>query len=136
MSRACAAADWAGVQRVLAVRTDNLGDVLMTSPALAAIKESLPGSHLTLLASPGGAAVARHLACVDAVLPVRAPWAKQPADADVTDVGALAGALQERAFDAAVIFTTYTQSALPAALLALLALVRTLVPEVSQWPER
>ena len=53
-----AAARWAGVRRVLAIRLDNLGDVLMTTPALAAMRDSLPGARITLLASPSGAALA------------------------------------------------------------------------------
>ena len=46
---------WAAAENVLAVRLDALGDVLMTTPALRALKESRPGRRLTLLTSPGGA---------------------------------------------------------------------------------
>jgi ADP-heptose:LPS heptosyltransferase len=37
------------------MRLDNIGDVIMTSPALRAIKENLPEAKLTLMASPAGA---------------------------------------------------------------------------------
>src|SRR5436305_899262 len=50
---------WRRARRVLAVRLDNLGDVLVTTPALHAIKDSLPSAELTLLASPVGAQVGR-----------------------------------------------------------------------------
>src|SRR4051812_18693287 len=43
------AAVWRGVCRLLAVRVDNLGDVLMTTPALAAAAQSVPGIEITLL---------------------------------------------------------------------------------------
>ena len=43
---------WQSARRILAVRLDNLGDVLVTTPALHAIKASLPQARLTLLASP------------------------------------------------------------------------------------
>ncbi len=43
---------WHSVRRVLAIRLDNLGDVLVTTPAIHAMKESLPSTELTLLAGP------------------------------------------------------------------------------------
>ncbi|HYK85762.1 MAG TPA: hypothetical protein VEV19_10365, partial [Ktedonobacteraceae bacterium] len=49
---------WAKARRILAIRLDNLGDVLVTTPALHAIKTTLPNAELTLLASPVGAQVA------------------------------------------------------------------------------
>ncbi|MCK0508344.1 glycosyltransferase family 9 protein [Aromatoleum anaerobium] len=45
------AARWKEARRILAVRLDNLGDVLMTTPALRALRESVPGRHIILLAS-------------------------------------------------------------------------------------
>ena len=59
------AAAWQRARNVLAVRLDNLGDVLMTSPALAAVRDSLPAARLTLLASPAGARLAPHLPMLD-----------------------------------------------------------------------
>lgn len=112
---------WPRVRRILAVRLDDMGDVLMTSPALAAIKHTLPHVHLTLLTSPGGGALAPHLPLVDTTLVVRAPWVKQPAGSAASELAAVATKLERRRFDAAIIFTSYTQSALPAAMLALLA---------------
>ena len=126
-----------GLRRVLAVRLDNLGDVLMTTPALAAVRQSLPDAHITLLASPAGAAAAPHLPMLDAVWPCSVPWLKAavgdaPANAgrDAArtpdhDLGraeaGLVDRLAEGRFDAALIFTVCTQSALPAALLCRMA---------------
>lgn len=42
-------------RNILVMRLDNIGDVIMTSPALRAIKENLPEAKLTLMASPAGA---------------------------------------------------------------------------------
>ena len=124
MSLAPDADRWHRVQRVLAVRLDNLGDVLMTTPALAAIRHSVPGAQLTLLTSSAGAAVAACVPEIDHVISFDAPWVKQ-SNADGGDVGQaeqqLVAALREQRFDAAVIFTVCTQSALPAALLCRLA---------------
>ena len=59
---------WHSVRRVLAIRLDNLGDVLVTSPAIHAMKESLPSAELTLLAGPVGAQVARLNPDIDDVI--------------------------------------------------------------------
>jgi lipopolysaccharide heptosyltransferase II len=122
---------WQQVRRVLAVRLDNLGDLLMTTPALAAVRASLPGVHLTLLSSPAGAAAAPHLEMVDEVWPFRAPWMQHgnsgspdhdsPGSGLGQDEARLIARLAAGHFDAAVIFTVCTQSALPAALLCRLA---------------
>lgn len=112
---------WRDVRRVLAVRLDNLGDVLMTTPALGALRESLPEAHVALLCSRSGGALAPHLSDVDEAIVYDAPWVKsgapRPVHADLEMVDRLAC----RGFDAAIIFTVYTQSALPPALLCRLA---------------
>jgi lipopolysaccharide heptosyltransferase II len=118
---------WGRVRNLLAVRLDNLGDVLMTSPALAALRESLPEARLTLLASPAGARLAPHLPMLDAALEWRAPWVKQPDSIpdEPSETGCaerrLIDRIAEHRFDAAIVFTTCTQSALPAALACRLA---------------
>src|SRR5215218_5186399 len=61
-------------RRLLVVRLDNIGDVVMTGPVLRALKENLPGSHITLLASPGGSKAAPLLPWVDEVLAWRVLW--------------------------------------------------------------
>ena len=67
--------DWSRLDRVLAVRLDNLGDVVMVTPALRALRAALrPGARLDLLASPGGAALAPLLPWVDEVHALRAVW--------------------------------------------------------------
>ncbi|MED5619951.1 lipopolysaccharide heptosyltransferase II [Ideonella sp. BN130291] len=112
---------WARARRVLAVRLDNLGDVLMTTPALAAIRHSLPQAHITLLASPSGAMLQPHLPLVDEVITHRASWMKHERPATALEEMSLVHRLAESGFDAAVIFTVCTQSPLPAAMLCRLA---------------
>jgi lipopolysaccharide heptosyltransferase II len=113
---------WAAARRVLGIRLDNVGDVLMTTPALRALKESGDRRELTLLTSSTGAPLRVHLPFVDAVWCYDAPWVKQSA----TDISCAAdfdtiSRLAAGGFDAAVIFTVYSQSALPAALMCRLA---------------
>lgn len=114
---------WQGLRRVLAVRLDNLGDVLMTTPALAAIRHGLPDARLDLLAAPGLAATAAHLPMVDAVLPFAAPWVQAGAAAPAPQAATqrLVERLAAGDYDAAVIFTVCTQSALPAAMVCMQA---------------
>lgn len=103
--------EWRDVTEVLAVRLDNLGDVLMTGPALRSLKAGLPDSRITLLASPGGAQAAELLPWVDRVIEHRALW---------QDLGSLpfeprretelVERLAGQGFDAAVIFTSFSQT--------------------------
>ncbi|MCK9485344.1 MAG: glycosyltransferase family 9 protein [Dehalococcoidia bacterium] len=115
------AARWQEAQRILAVRLDGGGDVLMTTPALRALRESVSGRHLTLLASPAGAAVARLVPEVDEVMEYAAPWMKPASASDTTVHLGMVEALRVGRFDAAVIFTVYSQTPYPAALLCTLA---------------
>lgn len=112
---------WRDAGRVLCVRLDNLGDVLMTTPAVRALKGSRPGRHVALLASPAGAAVARLVPEVDEVIVYQAPWMKaSPPRGPGAEVEAVERIRAGR-FDAAVVFTVYSQNPLPAALLCHLA---------------
>src|SRR5213080_1990584 len=114
---------WAQVKRVLAIRLDNLGDVLVTTPALHAIKTSLPAATLTLLTSPVGAQVARLNPDLDDVIVYSAPWMdpwhKLPQDSQREQQ--VIATIRERQFDGAIIFTSFRQSPLPVAYLCYLA---------------
>ncbi|CAB3653335.1 ADP-heptose--LPS heptosyltransferase 2 [Paraburkholderia phenoliruptrix] len=111
------------IKRILCVRLDNLGDVLMTTPALHALRESGPGRHITLLASRSGVALAPYLDDVDDVIEYEAPWVASPAASSrsLADDQRMQERLRHGGFDAAVIFTVYSQSPLPAAMLCYLA---------------
>src|SRR5579875_1243628 len=108
---------WLIVKKVLAIRLDNLGDVLVTTPALHAIKTSLPRASLTLLASPVGAQVARLNPDLDDVIVYQAPWMdpwhKLPQDSQREQQ--MIDHIREQQFDGAIIFTSYHQSSLPTA---------------------
>ncbi|HEY2024704.1 lipopolysaccharide heptosyltransferase II [Paraburkholderia sp.] len=111
------------VKRILCVRLDNLGDVLMTTPALHALRESGEDRHITLLASRSGVALAPFLDDVDDVIEYDAPWVAQPLPGtrSLLDDHRMQQRLRDGGFDAAVIFTVYSQSPLPAAMLCYLA---------------
>jgi lipopolysaccharide heptosyltransferase II len=113
---------WADARKILCIRLDNLGDVLMTTPALRALKSSNPEGSLTLLASRSGAAVAPMIPEIDECIVYEAPWMKASAPKEGSfDEYGIAQLLREKRFDAAVIFTVYSQNPLPAAFLCYLA---------------
>jgi ADP-heptose:LPS heptosyltransferase len=108
--------------RLLISRPDNIGDVIITGPALRAIKTALPEAYLTLLVSPGGAQAAPLLPWVDEVIAARTLW---------QDLGhlpfeparewELASRLEAGSFDAAFILTSFNQSPHAPAFLCALA---------------
>jgi lipopolysaccharide heptosyltransferase II len=113
---------WGRARRVLCVRLDTVGDVLMTTPALRGLKECCAGRHLTLLTSAPGSAVAALVPEVDDVIVYDAPWLKATAprensapDREMID------RLRRGGFDAAVVFTVFSQNPLASALLCSLA---------------
>jgi ADP-heptose:LPS heptosyltransferase len=108
------------VSRVLAVRLDSDGDVLLTGPAVRALAQRYDA--VDLLASPSGSAAAHLLPGVAEVLVAAVPWTGyRPPPADPAALLALADRLRERRYDAALVFTSDHQSPLPAALLLRLA---------------
>jgi lipopolysaccharide heptosyltransferase II len=114
--------DWDRAANVLAVRLDALGDLLMTTPALWALKQARPGRRLTLLTSTAAAPAATLVPGVDGALIYDCPWMKattlrQGARRD----RAMVERLRRGRFDAAVVFTVFSQNPLPAALLCYLA---------------
>lgn len=113
--------DWSGVRRILAIRLDAMGDVLMTTPALHALRSRPATERLTLLTSPAGAAVASLIPDVDDVIVYEAPWMKAGAAHGTEIDQALIAELAAQRFDAAVIFTVFSQTPFPAAMLAYLA---------------
>src|SRR6266516_4714967 len=114
---------WRSARRILVVRLDNLGDVLVTTPAIHAIKTSLPEVSLTLLTSPVGAQVGWLNPDIDDVIIYQAPWMDPwhllPQDS-LREQQVIA-AIRQRSFDGAIIFTSFRQSPLPAAYLCYLA---------------
>ncbi len=113
---------WQLARRILAVRLDSMGDVLMTTPAIRALREAVAGREVTLLTSPSGAGIARLVPEIDDVIVYEAPWLKAtPPGAGPEAEFEMIETLRARAFDAAVIFTVYSQNPLPSAMLCYLA---------------
>lgn len=109
--------------RVLVVRLDNIGDVIMLGPALRAIRANLPQASITLMATPGGSQAAPLLPWVDDVMVHRVLWQDITGtwSLDPSRELALVEEIRRREFDAAIIFTSFTQSPHPPAFVCYLA---------------
>ena len=125
---------WSQARNILIMRLDNIGDVLMLSPALRAIKDALPEARLTLMASPGGTQATALLPWIDDVMTCRTLW---------QDLGKLGfdpdrewdiiHALRDRQFDAVIIFTSFSQTPHPAGLMCYLAGIPLRLGESKEW---
>ena len=108
--------------RVLVARLDNDGDVLLSGPAVRAVKAS--GAHVTYLCGPRGRQAARLLPGIDEVRTFRAPWIDpEPEPVDPVAHMALVDELAALQLDQALLLTSFHQSPLPLALLLRLARV-------------
>lgn len=113
---------WDRARRILAVRLDGAGDVIMTTPALRALAEGGPeGTEVTLLTSRAGGAVAPLIPELHDVIEYAAPWVKASGQSDVPHHLAMIEEIAGQGFDAAVVFTVYSQNPLPAAHFCFLA---------------
>jgi lipopolysaccharide heptosyltransferase II len=111
---------WAGCQNILCIRADNMGDLVMSSPAIRALKETFH-ARLTVLTSSMAAGIARHIPEIDETITYDLPWVKTKASIGTQKFFQLVEELKSRDFDAAVIFSVYSQNPLPAVMLAYLA---------------
>jgi ADP-heptose:LPS heptosyltransferase len=106
-------------RRVLVVRLDGAGDVLLAGPAVRAVAAS---ADVTLLCGPAGSGAARALPGVGRVLEWAAPWVITPAPAvRPDDVQRIVEEIRGCGVDDAVVLTSFHQSPLPTALLLRLA---------------
>ncbi len=113
---------WQAARRILCVRLDSLGDVLMTSPAFHALKSLPMQPELTLMTSSGGAAIANLIPDIDHVWCADVAWLKHtPQRASAQAERDLIERLRQARFDGCVIFTVMTQNPLPSAMLGYLA---------------
>ena len=90
--------------RILLVRPDHLGDVLLTLPAAVALKRAVPSAHLTYLVASGLEAVPERCPAVDGTLSLPYPSPDGAFDEKTWSetVAAHAPALRDR-FDVAVL---------------------------------
>jgi ADP-heptose:LPS heptosyltransferase len=109
----------AAERRVLVARLDNMGDVLLTGPAVRAVAACAEVVYLT---SPQGRAAAELLPGVHRILTHHCEWIDAtPPPVEGTIVAGLVSTLRRQRLSDACIFTSSHQSPLPLALLLRLA---------------
>lgn len=109
--------DWSNCRNILCIRPDNMGDLLMSGPALRALKVTF-NAKITVLTSTMAVGISAFMLEIDEVIVFDMPWVKMEQPADSTAVNQLIEILHAKKFDAAVVFTVFSQNALPAAMLA------------------
>jgi lipopolysaccharide heptosyltransferase II len=109
-------------KKILCVRLDNLGDLLMTTPAIRALKETDPAREITLLTSSKSTDATMLIPEIDHCIVYDAPWMKLTAPRSGRwDDFEIIQRLKDEQFDAAIIFTVFSQNPLPAAMMCYLA---------------
>jgi ADP-heptose:LPS heptosyltransferase len=119
--------------RILAVRQDGAGDMLLTGPAIRALAQH--ADEVAVLAGPGGAEAAGLLPGVDRVLCWPAPWIEAaPPPIGKAETDALIELVARDRYEHAVVFTSFHQSPLPTALLLRLGGVRRIAAISTDYP--
>jgi lipopolysaccharide heptosyltransferase II len=120
---------------VLVMRLDNIGDVVMLSPALRSLRETLPNARVTLLTSPAGARVSPMLPWIDETRVVEAVWqdASDRMPLDPEREQRFIAALRADQYDAALIFTSFSQSPHAAAYACYLAGIPVRIGESKEF---
>ncbi len=57
----------AGVRRILCLKLDHIGDLLIAAPALMLLRRSFPAAHITLVCGPWNVGLARRLGVADEI---------------------------------------------------------------------
>jgi ADP-heptose:LPS heptosyltransferase len=118
---------------VLLCRLDSDGDVLLSGPAVRAVRAG--ARTVTVLCGPRGRAAAELLPGVDEIVEFRCPWIEpEPEPVAGDDVLALADQLRQRALDQAIVLTSFHQSPLPTALVLRLADIPTIAAISEDYP--
>ena len=118
---------------VLIARLDNEGDVLLAGPAVRAVAAG--AGRVTLLCGPRGSQAAALLPGVDEILVRRAEWIDpEPQPVDRAALDAFVDDLAARAFDEAIVLTSFHQSPLPLALLLRMAGVPRIAATSVDYP--
>lgn len=113
---------WRSLRNLLIMRLDNIGDVVLTTPTLKALRENLPDTKITLMVSPAGSVVAPLLPWVDHVLTWRVLWQDLGRlDFQPDREWQLVNTLKQAQFDATIVLTSFSQSPHPAGLICALA---------------
>jgi ADP-heptose:LPS heptosyltransferase len=97
-----------------------MGDLIMSAPAIRALKETF-NCTITLLTSSMAAGIVPFLPEIDEVMLFDAPWVKSLNESDPARFYEIIEKIKQKQFDAAVLFTVFSQNPLPSAMIAYLS---------------
>lgn len=96
-----------------------MGDLIMTSPAIKALRGD--GRKITLLTSASGAMISPYITSIDKTVVYNLPWAKHEKPLRGDGLNRMVEDLKKQNFDAAIVFTVFSQNPLPSALITYMA---------------
>lgn len=112
--------EWKTYKNILCIRPDNMGDLIMSGPAIRALKETF-GCDITLLTSSMASNIVPFLPGINDVIQFDVPWVKTNASDNTNSFYKIIDLIKQGNFDAAIIFTVFSQNPLPSAMIAYLA---------------
>jgi len=95
------------IKKVLIIRPDAIGDMVLTLPCIEAIKTQYPQWHLTVLASPYNAQIIRHIPYIDNIL---LDWKKSQKITSIWDRIRYIRHINSHQFDLAIHFYSETDT--------------------------
>lgn len=120
-------------RRVLVVRADSAGDVLVTGPAIRAVAAG--ADRVVMLCGPRGRAAAELIPGVDELIEWPLPWIDpHPPPVEPAPLRDLEARIAAARVDEAVVFTSFHQSPLPLALVLRMAGVRLISAISDDYP--
>jgi lipopolysaccharide heptosyltransferase II len=111
---------WKNCKNILCIRPDNMGDLIMSAPAIRALKQTF-GARITIFTSSMAKGVIKLIPEIDDAIIFDLPWVKTAETSDANSFIEVVETIKDRNFDAAVIFTVFSQNPLPTAMVAYLA---------------
>jgi ADP-heptose:LPS heptosyltransferase len=97
------APDLSGVRKVLIIRIDKVGDLLLSTPAIRCIREALPGARIDLLAAPYNSAVLAGWDALDNILVYDRKWPE-------SEKRAFTSKLRQEKYDLCVVLSPLTEA--------------------------
>jgi ADP-heptose:LPS heptosyltransferase len=111
---------WKECRNILIIRLDNMGDLLMSSPAIRTLKTNFR-CKITVLTSQMGCVATGLIPEIDDVILYDAPWMKLEEESDADSTYDLIRKLKLKKFDGCVVFNVYSQNPLAAIMIAYLS---------------
>jgi len=112
--------EWKACKKILVIRPDNMGDLLMSAPAIRALSESFK-CDITLLTSTMAWEASSLLPWITEVICYDLPWIKT-VNALAPDAFAdVIAAIRSQAFDGCILFNVSSQNPAPSVMIAFMA---------------